>query len=374
MRFLPLAALTVLLAAPAPAQNAEHRLNHVWSRMADLSGEFGSVESAEFSRDSRHIVTGTKYDNTVRLWRAEDGHLLWRTELPAEIERVAFTADGEHVVSVSEDRVLRVIQTSDGEVVREIEHPAAMDGLALSPDGRLMAVGEEMRGESRRLAGDGTALVTLYDTETWEPVMTVDQVTTANEIDFTPDGRRMVVVGFLNFRLWDVETGEQIAHHEVFYDTERKESSRFISVKASPDGRYLAVGSNRGWLYLFDAETGDYIRRVNDTGQKIETVEWTADSRYVLVSGKGNVIDFYATEYLADTDLDYADVPLALRVPVSDQLEFMDFDPSGALLTTAHQDGTVQLWTYMSDDPGLNSRSHRELRREQDRLFGAEGQ
>lgn len=374
LRLARLPLLLALAAVPVQAQNAEHLLTPVWSRMADLTGEYGSVESAEFSPDSRLIVTGTKYDNTVRMWRTEDGHMLWRTELPAEIERVAFTADGAHVVSISEDRRVRVIRALDGRVVREIEHPSALDALALSPDGRLMAVGEEAYGGSDPDAGDGTAHVVLYDTGTWEEVTRVDQRTTANEIAFTPDGRRMVVVGAAHFRMWDVATGAQLAHHETFRDSERPADSRFICAKVSPDGRFVAVGASMGWLYLFDAVTGDYVRRVNDTGQKVETVEWTADSRYVLVAGKGKIVDFYATEFLADTGLRWEDVPLAMRVAVSDQLEYMDFNASGALLTTAHQDGTVQLWTYRSDNPGLNTRSHSALSAEQEALFGAEDQ
>ena len=81
------------------------------------------------------------------------------------------------------------------------------------------------------------------------------------------------------------------------------------------------------------------------------------------------MIDFYATEHVLDTSLNNGAVPIAKRVPVTDQLEYMNFDRTGALLTTAHQDGTVQLWTYMSDVPGINQRSHSALSEMQRREF-----
>ena len=59
-----------------------------------------------------------------------------------------------------------------------------------------------------------------------------------------------------------------------------------------------------------------------------------------------------------------------MRVPLTDQLEYMHFNQNGSMLTTAHQDGTVQLWTYMSDNPGINQRSHRALSRQQREQFG----
>ncbi|MEM9587761.1 MAG: PQQ-binding-like beta-propeller repeat protein [Planctomycetota bacterium] len=363
--------LAIGVGSPCPLAlmaNEDHALNRVWSRMADISGEFGSVESAEFSPDSGRIVTGTKYDNTVRVWRTEDGAMLWKTELPAEIERVAWTADGKTVVSVSEDQYLRVIDASNGEVVREIKHGNGMDSLALSPDGRIMAVGEELRGGQTGAAVE--VPVILYDTQTWQEIRRVDQTDTANEIDFTPDGKRFVVVGAGHFRLWDTETGKQLHHQKVFADGENRNLARFICTKISPDGKYIAVGSNRGDIYFFDAQTGRYIRRLNKTGDKLETVEWTKDGQYVLSAGKANVIDFIATKHAVDTRLNNGSVPIAMRIKMTDQLEYMHFNKTGALLTTAHQDGTVQLWTYMSDNPGVNQFKHRALSAKQEAAYG----
>ncbi len=350
--------------------NEDHALNRVWSRLADLMGEFGSVESAEFSPDSRFIVTGSKYDNTVRVFRTVDGVMQWRTPLPAEIERVAWTAEGTQVVSVSEDHFMRVIDGDSGRIEKEIRHGNGMDSLALSHDGRLMAVGEEMIGDSTGAPTEKQTPVVLYDTRTWEEVRRVDQRATANEISFSPDDTRFVVVGGQYMKLWETKTGRLIHTQKVFVDAEGAGLSRFICAKMSPDGQYIVVGASYGWLYFFHADSGKYIRRINKTGQKIETVEWTKDSKYVLSAGKGNVIDFIAARHAVNRSLSNGSVPISMRIPLTDQIEYMHFNSTGALLTTAHQDGTVQLWTYMSDNPGINQRSHQRLTREQSRQFG----
>lgn len=350
--------------------NEDHQLNRVWSRLADVMGEFGSVESAEFSPNSRFIVTGTKYDNTVRVFRTNDGVLQWTTQLPAEIERVAWNRDGSQVVSVSEDHFMRVLDAETGQIVKEIKHGNGMDSLSLSNDGTIMAVGEEMVGES---SGDRSVKATpviLYDAQTWEEIRRVDQRATANEISFSPDDRFFVVVGGNRMRVWETATGKELASTKTFTDSENPASSRFISAKVSPDGQTIAVGANGGWLYFFEAPSGKYIRRLNKTGDKIETIEWTKDGKYIVSAGKGNVIDFVATLHALDKRLDNNSVPIAMRIKATDQLEYMHFNSSGALLTTAHQDGTVQLWTYMSDNPGINQRSHRELIRQQREQFG----
>jgi WD40 repeat protein len=354
-----------LAAVPALA-NLDHQLNHVWSRLADINGEFGSVESAEFSPDSSMIISGTKYDNSVRAWRTEDGALLWKLALPAEIERVAWTADGQSVVSVSEDRMMRIIDARTGTISREIRHGNGMDSLSLSPDGRFMAVGEEATPLAN---GTSTAPVTLYDTATWKKVLTVDHTVVANEIDFHPAGGTFVVVGHNLFRLYDAQTGAILAEFDLVKDGRWGPKARFVCAKFSPDGEHIVVGGNHGEVYFFRAKTGKLIRSVNKTGAKIETVEWTKDGKYALASGHASMIDFFNLTHVLNKELEDRSVPIAMRVPLTDPLEYMHFNASGALLTTAHQDGTIQLWTYNRNDPGLNARSHRELLKKQQAQF-----
>lgn len=364
--YVAAALVTAGLSFPALA-NVGHQLNHVWSRLADLNGEFGSVESVEFSPDSSQLVSGTKYDNSVRAWRTEDGTLLWRTILPAEIERVAWTADSRFVVSVSEDRYMRVIDAKTGEVVREILRGNGMDSLSLSPDGRFMAVGEEATVDED---GRSSAPVVLYDTTSWEEGLEVDHKVVANEIDFHPDGSRFVVVGHNLFRMYDTGTGKVLFETDLIENGRWGPKARFICAKFSPDGKHILVGGNGGQMYFFRTRDGKLVRTVNKTGAKIETVEWTKDGKYALASGHGSVIDFIALKDALNRELEDRSVPIAMRMKLTDPLEYMHFNSNGALLSTAHQDGTIQLWTYNSDDPGLNARSHRALLKKQEQEFG----
>ena len=80
------------------------KLTLVWARVADVNGEAGSVESAEFSPDGRFIVTGSKFGNIVIMWWTSDGVEIWRQEVDEEIERVGWTPDGKYVASCSESR------------------------------------------------------------------------------------------------------------------------------------------------------------------------------------------------------------------------------------------------------------------------------
>ncbi len=365
MKFIPRLAiagaiLSALLVASQAFAGGELGLNHVWSRLADVYGELGSVESAEFSPDSNYIVVGTKFDFTVRLFRTSDGHEMWVRKLPDEIERVAFTRDGKYVAAVSEDFMMRVIDVESSDVVFEYEHENGIDGLAASNDGRFMVSGQEHV--------DGIGPGRVFDTTTWNIIDTVEHPGTLNEIDFSPDDKYMATVGDRSTRIWRVSDWSlhqeiKIDEAPIFGDLKHI----YINCKFSPDGKILAVGGTHGFVYPFDVESGELLRRFNKSGQKTETVEWTKDGGYLLVAGHGTTIDFYRTGQLLDEEIENDGLPQALRVIVSDALEYMEFNETGTLLTTAHQDGTVQLWTFMSDDPTINARRHREIRQQQDR-------
>ena len=372
MRFLTSSALSgallySLLLAPFAQAGGVLEMNHVWSRVADIYGELGSIESAEFSPDSEYIVTGSKFDFTVRMFRTSDGHQVWKARVPDEVERVAFTRDGRHVVSGSEDFVMRVFDAATGEVVFEYEHQNGIDSIAASHDGRYLVTGQEY-GE------DGIGPGRIFDPKSWELVHTVEHIGTLNELDFTHDDAYMVSVGSRTLRVWKV--ADWSVHFEDSLEGKRiLDSIRpgFINAKFSPDGAILAVGGTHGFVYLYDVESGELLRRFNKTGQKTETVTWTKDGRYLLVAGHSTWIDFYRREQLLDPEIGNDSIPYAYRRELTDNLEYMDFNSTGTLFTTAHQDGTVQLWTFMSDDPTINSRRHEEITEQQRRYAEQRG-
>ena len=195
-------------------------------------------------------------------------------------------------------------------------------------------------------------------------VRKLDHGDTVNEVDFTSDDKYFVTSGHKYVKVWETESGKLIRAFDIdpFFL-----NHQFINVNIHPDDRWAAAGTNRGYIYLFDLENMKRVRRVNKLGQKIETVAWTLDGSYLATAGHSDTMDFFATKHLLDDSLKNDSIPFALRVSVSDNLEYMEFNDYGSLLTTAHQDGTIQLWTYMSDDPGINERRHREVKEIQTR-------
>ncbi|MEL6771464.1 MAG: PQQ-binding-like beta-propeller repeat protein [Bacteroidota bacterium] len=336
-------------------------LNPVWMRLADVYGEAGSVESVEFSYDGHRLVSGTKFDNTVIVWRTSDGTELWRRTLPQEIERVAWSPDGTMVASVSEDFMLRVFDAETGETLQEHELNAGIDGLAWSHNGRYLAAGEEY---SRNEAGEKQGFLRVFAMPEGVEAKTYNFGTTINEVDFTEDDRYVMAIGQDGrVQVWEVATDALVLDiDEDISLTDGNKNHHFITGRFHPDADKIVVGDTEGLVHVYSFPEGELLRRFDRSGHKIEVATWTPDGQYIVTAGNDPFIRFFRT---ADV-LGEGRVYTALQVHAGDQAEYLDFSRTGALMASAHQDGVIRLWVFMSEDPTVNERRHREVRREQD--------
>ena len=225
------------------------RLEPVWSRVADALGEPGSVESAEFSPDGKYIVSGTKYDNSVIMWRTSDGTELWRKYAEQEVERVGWSADGKYVAACSEDYRVTIYEAESGEVFKVLEHSKAIDGLTWSHKGKLLATGEEVT----QIGNDKTqGWIHIFDMDQGKEIKKVDFGNTVNELFFTEDDQYLLAVGHGAVKVYKTADWSLVQTLKPDYHV------IFTSGVFSPDGKYvLAVGqggTSRGNAYLWEWE------------------------------------------------------------------------------------------------------------------------
>lgn len=199
-----------------------------------------TIQPAELSKDGRIFVTGST-DGFVRSFDVESFSLKHAMKHGAELNAVAISPDGKEIASAGEDHVVRVWDTESGERLREyIGHTNEVMMVEYSPDGKSIVTAsldftariwdsksDKMlfelthRGEVMDVAispngrwiatGSRDRTAVIWDAENGKPIINglLHQQGVRN-VQFSPDGTKLLTSAFDGLRLWDVATGHPL--------------------------------------------------------------------------------------------------------------------------------------------------------------------
>lgn len=251
-----------------------------------LEGHTGSIFSISFSPDGRRALSVAD-DRTLRVWDLERCRPL-RCYADSDFAPAiaGFSVTGEYILaggrgslrvwSLDSDDLLLRFQRKSDEILNAylgpqarfliwIERTGQIAVVHFPSDGHLNYIGTEENSFSYSadgkyiVTGNTRNLVTVWDAATCQPVrVLVGHRYSVNSVVFSPDGS-CIASGSDDetIRLWDTASGALIrtftGHRTSMW---QKMSSKYGSVKAvdfSPNGRYLASGSQDGSVQIWYA-------------------------------------------------------------------------------------------------------------------------
>ncbi|KIK27129.1 hypothetical protein PISMIDRAFT_66777, partial [Pisolithus microcarpus 441] len=240
-----------------------------------IQGHTFPVTSVAFSPDGNRIISGS-FDETVRVWDAKSGDqigspLMGHTKCAFS---VAFSHDGNRIVSGSWDHTVRVWDAKSGDQIGSPlrGHTLPVTSVAFSPDGnRIVSCSWDetvkvwdAKSGSVAFSPDGNRIVSGSEDQTvrvWDAKSGVQidsplkgHAHGVNSVAFSPDGNR-IVSGSRDktVRVWDAKSGDQI-------DSPLKGHANGVnSVAFSPDGNRIVSGSEDKTLMIWDTNNGDQI-------------------------------------------------------------------------------------------------------------------
>ena len=103
----------------------------------------------------------------------------------------------------------------------------------------------------------------------------------AMEVAISPDGYYLATAG-RHLKLWDIRNPEEITEVETL---PHDKSVLLWTVDFSPDGKWLACGDENGRLKIWDIQHRELVRSVKTDSEKIMSVRFSADSRFLASTG-----------------------------------------------------------------------------------------
>ncbi|KAF7974289.1 hypothetical protein HWV62_12428 [Athelia sp. TMB] len=260
-----------------------------WPALQQIFEELTSwVLSVAFSSDGQRIVSGSN-DQSVRVWDAETGVLIAGPfeGLADDVRSVAFSPDGQRMASGSKDGSVRVWNAETGYLLAgPFEgHNGSLMSVAFSPDGRIIASG----------SSDGT--IRLWDAQEGTPLVVPLEGHTGsvNSVAFSSDGQRIASGSDDNsVRVWATDTGALVA------ETLEGHTHGVNSVAFSPDGQRIASGSNDQSVRMWDALDGTPLAEpLQCYAGRVNSVAFSPDGqRFASGSDDGSVRVWDAGTYV----------------------------------------------------------------------------
>ena len=163
------------------------------------------------------------------------------------MQSVAYSPNGRHIISGSEDCTIRIWDAETGAAVGNPlkGHTIAVQSVTYSPDGHHI------------ISGSLDCTIRIWDAETGAAVLNpleghIDMV---QSVAYSPDGRHIISGSSdRTIRIWDAETGTLVGTPLLGH------TSFIKSVAYSPDGQHIVSGSWDGTIHVWDSSPYAPIR------------------------------------------------------------------------------------------------------------------
>ncbi len=244
-----------------------------YTEVRRYEGHTGWVNALAFTPDGQAILSGSD-DGTLILWDVQTGNIIRRYEgHTAAVNSLAVSKDGLTAVSGGEDNLVLVWDVASGAILHRLEgHSGAVNVVLFSPD------------EQTILSGSDDTTIVLWDVGRGEILSRLENSARILSAAFSPDGTFFVAAVNKMLARWDMPSREaQIA--SVF--------EYVPCLLMSPDGQYLMICNGTSIKIWSGVKWDQELYRLDDHHDLVE-------GRYIYINTAA--VDSQSKKILTGTD------------------------------------------------------------------------
>lgn len=322
-----------------------------------LEGHPAKIINPEFSKNGKILVTSCEGDkDNLIIWDVEKAQKLHTISVPnapeAQVEIVVSSPDGSKIIAASEitkksdnnpelEIILSVLTLWDaktGKLIKQLDIPHDyVNEITFSIDGkRIIVVGAPAKIITDANINDPESKGYLYiaDAHTGNTIITHEITNNFPDIIKNPNGNTIVVRSDIDLNLYDVNTGKLVTKLDG-------PTQKIYQANYSTDGKKIIASDPAiQTVFIWDGQTGELLHQI-PVRHVASAVTLNSNATKMLTTSLGHSFI---------TEMDIATQYQNSKINAQSNIYSVQFSPDSTMIAATMQNGNIAIWNTSSGE------------------------